>query len=59
MWTIIWTDADGRDHCERFDYKDDLYKCVSDNNLFDDEDTMIFPPEADDLMCSAPWMDWN
>lgn len=59
MWTIIWTDVDGREHYERCETKEELFDLVSLNNLMDDEDTLVFPPEADDLAMSVPWIDFS
>lgn len=47
MYTVLWTDTEGRDHWERLESREEV------NDLLDregirDADTLIFTPEADD-----------
>lgn len=59
MWTIIWTDMDGQDHYARFECKEELYACVSEHDLFDDDDAIVFPPAAEETAMGVPWMNWD
>lgn len=46
MWTIIYTDSYGNEHYDRFT-KDELYNFIVNNQLENDEDLLIFPPDTE------------
>lgn len=47
MYTILWTSTDG-DHWERCNSREEVANILTLNNLTDDEDVLIFGPDADD-----------
>lgn len=47
MYTILWTSADD-DHWERCNSREEVANILTLNNLTDDEDVLIFGPDADD-----------
>ena len=48
MYTIIWSDSIG-EHYERIETRQSLLKFISEHNLQNDKDCIIFPPSADKL----------
>lgn len=56
MWTIIWTDENGIEHYDRCESKEELQDVIAENDLWSDEDSLVFPPEADEYASSVPWI---
>lgn len=48
MWTVCWSDENG-DHWDRLENLEEVRALCESEGLIDDDDTMIFPPETDDL----------
>lgn len=49
MYTVVWTDGNGNDRYERLSSKDEVRALIKEEGLIEDEDALIFPPEADDI----------
>lgn len=49
MYTVVWTDEKGNDRYERVSSKDEVRALIKAKNLIDDDDVLIFPPEADEI----------
>lgn len=49
MYTVLWSDSNGNDRWCRCDGKEEVKQVIIANNLQDDADVLIFPPDADDL----------
>jgi len=48
MYTICWT-KNGQDRWERCSTKHEVYLLLLDNNLIDDEDCLIIPPQDKEM----------
>ena len=47
MWTVVWIDSDDVDHYERCDFPEDVKRVLEENNLGDDINVLIFPPNTE------------
>ena len=47
MWTVVWIDENDVDHYERCDYAADVKRVLEENNLGDDINVLIFPPDTE------------
>lgn len=48
MYTMCWTDKNGLDKWDRFESRRKLMAAIIENHLENDEDVLIFGPDADD-----------
>lgn len=53
MYTLCWTDANGNDKWDRFEDRRSLMAAIIKNHLEDDEDVLIFGPDADDCLMTV------
>lgn len=57
MWTMCWTDAYGNNHWDRFESVEEVLEICQEVGISpDDDDTIIFMPEADECMTSPYWI---
>lgn len=49
MWTVLWTDEYGEDRWKRFETRDLLEEDDDAGPYLDSPDTIVFPPEAEEL----------
>ena len=47
MWTIVWIDGNDQDHYVRCDFAEDVKRVLEENNLGDDINVLIFPPDTE------------
>jgi hypothetical protein len=47
MWTVVWIDKDDVDHYVRCDFPEGVKQLLDENNLGDDINVLIFPPETE------------
>ena len=48
MYTVLWIDAEGNDHWERCEFKEEVNELMAREDIRE-EDTWIFLPKADDF----------
>jgi len=47
MWTVVWIDENDVDHYERCDFPEDVKRVLSENNLGEDINCLVFPPDTE------------
>jgi len=47
MWTVVWIDENDVDHYERCEFSEDVKRVLEENNLGDDINVLIFPPNTE------------
>lgn len=50
MYTVCWTDPDGTDRWERCESRREVAALLMRHGLEDDDDVLIFGPDADDAL---------
>ena len=53
MFTMCWTDNNGNDRWDRFEDRRSLIAAIIKNHLEDDEDILIFCPDADECLITV------
>ena len=53
MWTVCWTDSHGDEHFQRCEHQENVMALLIAEQLQEDEDVLIFSPEADGCIKSA------
>lgn len=53
MYTLCWTDNNGNDKWDRFEDRRSLMAAITKNHLENDEDILIFGPDADDCLMTV------
>lgn len=51
MYTVCWTE-NGSDYWDRFDSMEEVAQMLIEHHLEDDEDVLIFSPDAEDYLIS-------
>lgn len=52
MYTVCWSDSKG-DHWERCSSRSEVAALLQKYKLEDDDEVLIFPPDADDLVITS------
>ena len=52
MFTLCYVDTHGKEHWDRFGSREALVKFLARHKLMEDQEVIIFPPSADDMILS-------